>query len=155
MRRVLVVDDDRHTRLAIGGWLTQCGFRVVITVGAESGVAARNDATFDRTIADVLMPNIRGFEPIRVFHGHAPTVPLIAISGDAFSVSEKEDPACFRTALSLGATRCLRKPFRPAALLAAIDACLLEAERRRKHAAALAALARVPPNVSKVRIMTG
>jgi CheY-like chemotaxis protein len=28
MRHILVVDDDLHTRLAIGIWLKQCGFRV-------------------------------------------------------------------------------------------------------------------------------
>ena len=45
MRRILVVDDDRHTRLAMGIWLKQCGFRVAITDGGESGLAALNDGT--------------------------------------------------------------------------------------------------------------
>ena len=137
MRRILVVDDDRHTRLAIGIWLKQCGFRVAITDGGESGLAALNDGTFDLMIVDVFMPNMRGFELIRVFHSHAPTVPLIAISGYAFSGPETDDPACFRMALSLGATRCLRKPFRPATLLGVIDECLSDAEQGRKYAAAL------------------
>jgi CheY-like chemotaxis protein len=66
MRRILVVDDDRHTRLAIGIWLKQCGFRVAITDGGESGLAALNDGTFDLMIVDVLMANMRGFESIRV-----------------------------------------------------------------------------------------
>jgi CheY-like chemotaxis protein len=39
MRHILVVDDDLHTRLAIGIWLKQCGFRVAITDGGESGLA--------------------------------------------------------------------------------------------------------------------
>ena len=39
MRHILVVDDDPHTRLAIGIWLKQCGFRVAITDGGESGLA--------------------------------------------------------------------------------------------------------------------
>jgi CheY-like chemotaxis protein len=136
MRRILVVDDDRHTRLAIGIWLKQCGFRVAITDGGESGLAALNDGTFDLMIVDVFMPNMRGFESIRVFHSHAPTVPLIAISGYAFSGPETDDPACFRMALSLGATRCLRKPFRPATLLGVIDECLPDAEQGQKYTAA-------------------
>ena len=36
MRRILVVDDDLHTRLAIGIWLKRCGFRVAITEAAEA-----------------------------------------------------------------------------------------------------------------------
>ena len=106
-------------------------------------------------IVDVFMPNMRGFESIRVLHGHAPTVPLIAISGYAFSGPEKDDPACFRMALSLGATRCLRKPFRPATLLGVIDECLQEAEQRRKHAAALNAVAGAPTYISREKANTG
>lgn len=71
MRRILVVDDDRHTRLAIGIWLKQCGFRVAITDG---GV---------------------------------------------------------------------------------IDECLSDAEQGRKYAAALAAIASAPPNISRERANTG
>ena len=103
MRRILVADDDRHTRLALGIWLKQCGFRIAITDGGESGLAALNNGTFDLMIVDVCMPNMRGFESIRVFHSHAPTVPLIAISGYAFSAAETDDPACFRMALRRGA----------------------------------------------------
>ena len=36
MRHILVVDDDLHTRLAIGIWLKQCGFRVAITVATRA-----------------------------------------------------------------------------------------------------------------------
>jgi CheY-like chemotaxis protein len=88
-------------------------------------------------------------------HDHAPPVPLIAISGYAFSALETNDPACFRMALSLGATRCLRKPFRPATLLAVIDKCLSEAEQRRKHAAALAAIAGAPLKIFRESANTG
>ena len=48
MRRILVVDDDRHTRLAIGIWLKQCGFWVAIADGGESGLTALNDGTARR-----------------------------------------------------------------------------------------------------------
>ena len=155
MRRILVVDDDPHTRVAIGLWLKQCGFRVAITDGGASGLAALSDGTFDLMIVDVFMPNMRGFEAIRVFHHHAPTVPLIAISGYAFTGPDADDPACFRMALGLGATRCLRKPFRPATLLGVIDECLSEAEQNRRHAAKLAAVGSVPSDISRERANTG
>src|SRR3954469_20023414 len=140
MRRILVVDDDRHTRLAIRTWLMRCGFRVAIADGGANGLAALDDATFDLMIVDIFMPNMRGFESIRIFHRHAPTVPLIAISGYAFSGPESENLACLKMALGLGATRCLCKPFRPATLLSVIDECLSEAEPHRKFAATLTAV---------------
>src|SRR6185369_15459739 len=101
---------------------------------------------------------------IRIFHQRAPTVPLIAISGYAFSGPETENLACLKMALGLGATRCLRKPFRPATLLSVIDECLSEAEPHRRHAATLGAVATAlseqqgataPPDISKERIAAG
>ena len=164
MRRILVVDDDLHTRLAIRTWLKRCGFRVAIADGGPNGLAALDDATFDLMIVDIFMPNMRGFESIRIFHQRAPTVPLIAISGYAFSGPETENLACLKMALSLGATRCLRKPFRPATLLSVIDECLSEAEPHRRYTATLAAVATAlseqpgaaaPSDISMERIATG
>jgi CheY-like chemotaxis protein len=82
-----------------------------------------------------------GFEAIRLFHERAPTVPLIAISGYAFADIETSGAEFLRLATRLGATRCLRKPFKPTTLLAVIDECLGEAEPHRRHAAALGAVA--------------
>ena len=164
MRRILVVDDDLHIRLAISTWLKRCGFRVAIADGGPNGLAALEDATFDLMIVDVFMPNMRGFESIRLFHQRAPTVPLVAISGYAFSGPDTDNLACLKMALGLGATRCLRKPFRPATLLSVIDECLAEAEPHRRYAATLAAVATtlseqpgatMPSDISTERIATG
>jgi DNA-binding response OmpR family regulator len=141
MRRLLVVDDDPHICLAIRAWLERYPFRVAIADGGKSGLIALNNSTFDLMIVDSFLPNMRGFESIRVFHNHAPTVPLIAISGYAFSNPEVSSPDFLRMALKLGATRCLRKPFRPTTLLGVIDECLLEAEPHRRYVATLAAVA--------------
>ena len=135
MRRILVVDDDPHICLAIRAWLKRYGFKVAIADGGASGLLALDNSTFDLMIVDIFMPNMRGFESIRVFHDHAPTVPLIAISGYAFSGLERGSPDFLRMALRLGATRCLRKPFRPTTLLSVIDECLSEAEPHRKYVA--------------------
>jgi CheY-like chemotaxis protein len=140
MRRILVVDDDPHICLAIRAWLKRYGFRVAIADGGTSGLAALDNSTFDLMIVDTFMPNMRGFESIRVFHNHAPTVPLIAISGYAFSSPEASGPDFLRMALKLGATRCLRKPFRPTTLLGVIDECLSEAEPHRRYVTALTAV---------------
>ena len=141
MRRILVVDDDPHICLAIRAWLKRYGFKVAIADGGTTGLVALDNSTFDLMIVDIFMPHMRGFESIRVFHDHAPTVPLIAISGYAFSGLEASSPDFLRMALRLGATRCLRKPFRPTTLLSVIDECLSEAEPHRRYVATLAAVA--------------
>jgi DNA-binding NtrC family response regulator len=140
MRRILVVDDDPHIRLAICAWLKRYGLRVSIADGEPYGLAALDRATFDLMIVDIFMPDMRGFESIRIFHEHAPTVPLVAISGSAFSVPDASGPDFLRMAKKLGATRCPRKPFRPTTLLGVIDECLSEAEPHRRHRATLASV---------------
>ncbi len=123
MPRILVVDDDLLVRTAIHAWLaTQ--FDVVVADGGESGLRALDGSTFDVMIVDIFMPQMRGFESIRVFHEREPAVPLIAISGYVFAEQRAPAPDFLQMALELGATQCLRKPFTPSILLAAIEACL-------------------------------
>src|SRR5580704_9233327 len=141
MRRILVVDDDLHVGQAISVWLKQHGFRVSTADGGRSGLAALDNATFDLMIVDVFMPHMTGFEAIRLFHERAPTVPLIAISGYAFAEWDTSASELLRLATRLGATRCLRKPFKPATLLGVIDECLRDADPHRRQIATLGAVA--------------
>ncbi len=99
MRRILVIDDDPHVRLAIRAWLKRYGFRVSIA----DGLAALERATFDLMNVDILMPDMRGFESIRRFHERAPTAPPIAISGSAFSTLDAVSPGVLRMAVRLDA----------------------------------------------------
>jgi CheY-like chemotaxis protein len=55
---------------------------------------------------------------------------LIAMSGYAFANINTPAPDFLRMALELGASRCLRKPFTPVALIAVINECLSEARER-------------------------
>ncbi len=133
MRRILFVVDDPHICHAIRVWLQRYGFKVSIADGGSEGLAALDHSTFDLMIVDIFMPEMRGLESIRVFHNHAPTVPLIAISGSAFSGPELFGSDFLQMATRLGATRRLRKPFRPTTLLAVIGQCLSEVGPHRRY----------------------
>ncbi|MBR1273054.1 response regulator [Bradyrhizobium sp. AUGA SZCCT0222] len=135
MTRVLVVDDDPMVCAAIEIYLERHGFEVTIANGGEAGLRALEDASFDLMIVDIFMPHMRGFESIRIFHERAPAIPLVAMSGYAFANLESPAPDFLRMALELGAARCLRKPFTPAALLTVINECLSEARARYAGAA--------------------
>ncbi|MDE5445090.1 response regulator [Bradyrhizobium sp. CSA207] len=107
-------------------YLQRNNFRVTIADGGDVGLRALENLRFDLMIIDIFMPHMRGFESIRIFHERAPAIPLIAMSGYAFANLNSPAPDFLRMALELGAARCLRKPFTPAALLAAISECLSE-----------------------------
>jgi CheY-like chemotaxis protein len=124
MARVLVVDDDPMVCMAIEIYLERHDFQVTIAEGGEAGLRALEGTTFDLMIVDIFMPHMRGFESIRIFHERAPQIPLIAMSGYAFAAFDTPSPDFLRMTLELGATVCLRKPFTPNALLAAVNECL-------------------------------
>jgi CheY-like chemotaxis protein len=132
MPRILVVDDDPMVCMTLEVCLVRHDFIVTIANGGESGLRALEDSSFDLMIVDIFMPHMRGFESIRVFHERAPSVPLVAMSGYAFANADSPAPDFLRMALDLGATRCLRKPFTPVALMTVINECL--AEGRSHHA---------------------
>ena len=123
MPRVLVVDDDPMVCVAIEVCLQRQGFEVTVADGGESGMRALDKATFDVMLVDVFMPHMRGFEAIRVFHERAPDIPVIAMSGYAFANADRA-PDFLRMTIELGASACLRKPFTPQALIAAVNECL-------------------------------
>jgi CheY-like chemotaxis protein len=130
MPQVLVVDDDPLIRATIEVCLERHNFRVTVADGGETGLHVLGAFAFDLMIVNIFMPQMRGFESIRIFHERAPGVPLIAMSGYAFANVNSPAPDFLRMALELGATRCLRKPFTPAALLMTVNGCLAVAEAR-------------------------
>ena len=121
--------------MAIEVCLQRQGMEVTIADGGEAGMRELASGGFDVMLIDIFMPHMRGFESIRMFHERAPDIPLIAMSGYAFANLNTPAPDFIRMALELGATRCLRKPFTPVALLALINECLTESGRGRAGAA--------------------
>jgi len=124
--RVLMADDDPMVCIAIKVCLQRRGFDVTIADGGGACLNALETSTFDLMLVNILMPPLFGFESILAVCQRAPSVPLIAMFGCAFSHLETPSPEFLRMMLELGATCCLRKPFTPNALLAAVDRCLGE-----------------------------
>ena len=130
LNHILVVDDDPMVCMAIEIYLQRNNLRVTIAEGGEAGLRALEHEQFDLMMIDIFMPHMRGFESIRIFHERAPAIPLIAMSGYAFANLNSPAPDFLRMALELGASRCLRKPFTPVALLTVINECLSETRER-------------------------
>ena len=63
-----------------------------------------------------------GLETMKLVHQQQPLVPVIVISGNPAGAAS--GPDVLDTATKLGAVTTLRKPFKPAALLAAVAGCL-------------------------------
>jgi CheY-like chemotaxis protein len=121
MARILVIDDEVHVRNAIRLILEHRGHRVVVAECGQRGVDAIEAYAFDAMIVDIFMPGMDGFQTIKILHQSAPKVAIIAISGYAFRQASWPVPDFLKMACDLGATCCLRKPFKAWEVIKAIE----------------------------------
>ena len=124
MTRVLVIDDDRSVGEAIQIMLARQHCDTVVAPDAQAGLQAFESSKFDVVMIDIFMPGLDGLETIKGIRERAPTVPIVAMSGFKFRNSMASAPDFLGMAAKLGATFCLRKPFAPHQLMAAINSCL-------------------------------
>jgi two-component system cell cycle sensor histidine kinase/response regulator CckA len=114
--RVLIVEDDAITRLAMVGFLTEAGFDVLDT--ASGGEAIRlmiNPDDLDLLITDVNRPWPDGIVVARHAKAHYPPIPILFVTGAAERLRLENVPGPFRF---------LPKPFSRAALEAAAHAMI-------------------------------
>ena len=119
--KILVIDDDDVVSQAIGAILASRKYETVLAPRATVGIFAFSFNRFDLVIVDIFMPGMGGLDTIARIR-RASAVPIIAASG--FKLQHMPSTDFFSSALRCGATVCLRKPFTPPQLLAAIDKCL-------------------------------
>lgn len=124
--RVLVIDDHIINRQAIALVLAPLGISPESAASAEEGLERLAREPFDVVLMDVYMPDMDGREAtrrLRATAGPNQTVPVIAITASA---TERDWEAC----RAAGMNGHVAKPIDPAALYAALEAALGEAEAR-------------------------
>jgi DNA-binding response OmpR family regulator len=124
MTLVLVIDADPSVRTAVRACLELRGLDALVVDDVAAGIDHFERFAIDLVIVDIFMPDIDGLEIIRRFSRRSSRVPVIATSGFLSQDLYATAPDFLRMAGELGAAFCLRKPFRPTQLTAAIDACL-------------------------------
>lgn len=123
MASILVIDDDRAVLATIKMLLERAGHAVEAVDTGHTGLQLLEAQNFDLLICDIFMPGMDGFETMRHVHQSRPDMPVIVISGQQFSHSERS-PDFLHMATRLGAVSSLHKPFKPAELLAAVSGSL-------------------------------
>jgi DNA-binding response OmpR family regulator len=125
MTRVLVVENDPSVGEVIRITLDREGCDTVHALDGGTGVKALESSDFNLAIIDIFLSDISGLKFIAELRRRAPAVPVLAISGFVFRDSMHPALDYFAMATKAGATVCLRKPFAPRQLLAAVHACLV------------------------------
>jgi CheY-like chemotaxis protein len=125
--RVLVIEDDASVSMAIQSMLSNQGCDTVLAPDAPQGVQAFEAAKFDVVVVDIFIPGMDGLKIIKEFRHRIPTLPIVAMSGFRFRNSMAPTLDFLGMASQLGAVACLRKPFSPQQLMAAISSSLTPA----------------------------
>jgi CheY-like chemotaxis protein len=127
LARILIVDDDTAVQATVRLLLERAGHSVVTADDGRKGLALFEASDFDLLFLDIFMPGMDGFETMRLVHQQKPLIPIIVISGKP--IPSDSGPDFLTMAMKLGAISSLQKPFKPAALLAAVADSLERAGR--------------------------
>ncbi|MBE2233855.1 MAG: response regulator transcription factor [Anaerolinea sp.] len=120
-KTILVVDDKKELRLMVKSYLEEEGFRVVMAAdGQEALYVARHEKP-DLIILDLMMPNMGGYEFLRV-HRRETDTPIIILTARL----EEGDKVL---GLELGADDFVTKPFSMRELTARTRAVLRRTSR--------------------------
>ncbi len=119
MKRILVIDDSAAIRKAIRRILEQIDCSVE---EAEDGVKALDvldhDAGFDAILCDIDMPNMDGLSFLGALPGHPGIHPPPIIMCTTHTSFDK-----IQSALSLGASEYIMKPFDKEIISSKLEAC--------------------------------
>jgi CheY-like chemotaxis protein len=129
LANILIVDDDSAVQATIKLLLERAGHSVAVAGDGNKGLAIFEAGEFDLLFLDIFMPGMDGLETMRLVHQRRPLIPIIVISGRPISWDSCTGPDFLTMAIKLGAVTSLQKPFKPAALQAAVAACLGAATR--------------------------
>lgn len=129
LARILVVDDSPVNRELISDLLEPFGYEVKLACSVEEGRQLVHRHVFDLVVSDMHMPEENGIEMLREVKrdrelAHIPFI---------FLTASYEDEPNQQLARALGATRSLRRPIEPRALLGEIEACLPPDKRGKPH----------------------
>ncbi|RMR50132.1 Sigma-54 dependent DNA-binding response regulator FleR [Pseudomonas cichorii] len=111
--KVLLVEDDRSLREALGETLELAGYDYRAVGSAEDALLAVDQESFSLVISDVNMPGMDGHQLLALLRSRHPQLPVLLMTAHG-AVERAVD------AMRQGAADYLVKPFEPKALLALV-----------------------------------
>jgi two-component system alkaline phosphatase synthesis response regulator PhoP len=115
-KTILVVDDEQRLVSVVKAYLEQEGFRVVTASNGREAIHVARQEKPDLIILDIMMPEMDGYEFLRV-HRKERETPIIMLTA---KVADNEKVI----GLELGADDYVTKPFKPRELIARVRAVL-------------------------------
>ena len=115
MSSILLIEDDKTIRLALGFTLTNAGYELTVATDGAEGLEVARTANPDLILLDVMLPKLSGLEVARLLRNDGNKVPIIMLT----ALDQETDKVA---GLDAGADDYVTKPFSTAELLARIRA---------------------------------
>ncbi len=81
MKKILIIDDERSIRRALGEILQFEGYEVAEAEDGNQGIEVCKNGAFDLVFCDIKMPGKDGMEVLAEIHPLFPELPIVMISG--------------------------------------------------------------------------
>ena len=120
MKTALVIDDHVWMRRLTCEFLQERGYETVEACDCATAIGMLVDVQVDIVITDILMAGMEGMEFITRLQRERPELPIVAISAGGGG----DRRGYLDSALALGASAAVEKPFEPHELLEPVDRLL-------------------------------
>lgn len=119
MTRILIIEDEQPIRDTLQDILELEGFEVLSAENGLGGIQVAKQYIPDLIICDVMMPELDGYNVLKILHQDVATaiIPFIFLTA-------KADRFSLRQGMNLGADDYLTKPFTPQELIEALESRL-------------------------------
>ncbi|WP_227935582.1 response regulator transcription factor [Alkalihalobacillus deserti] len=117
MKKILIVDDERQMQALISFCIKSSDFDVNTASSGQDAINLLEEKHFDLMLLDIMMPEMDGFQVLKILNQSNVAVPVIILSavGETDSIVE---------GLNLGAYDYITKPFEPKELVARVNSVL-------------------------------
>ena len=120
MFQIMVVDDDKNTRLLLKAVLEAENYRVVTAENGEEALKVMDTRHIDLAVLDVMMPQMDGYEFTRILREANNSLPILMVSA-------KQLPADKKKGFLVGTDDYMTKPIDEEEMLLRIKALLRRA----------------------------
>ena len=126
MFHLLVVDDDKNTRLFLTALLEEAGYTVSAASNGEEALEMMDRAHIDLVVLDIMMPKMDGYEFTRLLRESDNNLPILMVSA-------KQLPADKHKGFAVGTDDYITKPIDDEEFLYRIKALLRRAQIATEH----------------------
>ena len=121
MLRILVVDDDKNTRMLLSAVLGNAGYEVSLASNGIEALEALDKEHVDLVVLDIMMPRMNGYEFTQTLRDNHNNIPILMVSA-------KQLPADKHKGFLVGTDDYITKPIDDEEMLYRIKALLRRAK---------------------------